>query len=601
MYKKKIINFLLIITFIISSTIVYINMQQYEWLEELKLRDKSVEKSYQLFSELSDMAMSHPDKIIKDLTLRLDKEDNGINAGIYEEIIGRAYVRKYDKENSNKHLNNALKIYENCEQAEKFEFKLNIFLINLYMLEGDYAKSAYHCSKLLDIIDNREAKYISENDIAEAKSLISVMSLKNFLEAKFKEKANIYYEEIEEISTDENIYSKHKDILLYSKYLYEMEVENYSKANSTIEELNDLSNKNEIKSEFICKEAIRLGLIRSKIKMGDKSEVIYELESIMKKFESVSNYYYLGMCYLTYGDYFKILEEYDEAKLNYEKAIKCFEDIEYGRGIIKVCENIIKMHENKNEFTNINEFYTKYFRYSYDSEENDALKLLITDLGSVNKALGRIKTKNLKEEKIYIENKNNEMKKIELSLLIIIISMVFIVYKLHNQVLRRIKKEEQLKKSLNIDYLTQSYTKAHGYEKIEQLIEEKKDFYLAIVDLDNFKRINDTYGHIFGDTVLSNIALNIRRSLDEEDFLVRFGGEEFIIVITNKSFEDVKEKLEEIRSNIETIDWENGLKTTVSIGIAKYKNGDLTSFLDKVDGLLYVAKNTGKNRVEVGL
>lgn len=600
MYKKKTINFLLILTFIIASTIVYINIHKYKSLEKLKLRDEAVEKSQQLLNELVGRTINNPDKVIEELTLKLEKEHNSINAGIYEEVIGRAYVRKYDIDNCNKHLNSALKIYEDSEQGEKLEFNLNTFLIHLYILEDDYVKSVYYCNKLLDIINNRKTKYISDNDIAEAKSLITAMSLESFLEAKFKEKANIYYQEIEEISKEVNIYSKYKDILLYSKYLYEIEVDNYSKANTTIEELNDLANKNEIKSEFISRESIKLGMVRTKINIEDKSKFIDELESITKKFEADRNFYYLGTCYLTYGDYYRMSEKYEEAKLKYEKAIKYFEDIKYGRGVIKSCENIIKMYENKNEFDNINKFYTKYFKYSYDEESNDTLKLLITALGNTNKALGRIKTKNLKEEKIDIENKNSDMNKVALSLLIIIISMFFILYKLYRQVGRRIKKEEQLKKSLNIDYLTQSYTKAHGYEKIEKLMEEQKDFHLAIIDLDNFKGINDTYGHIFGDNVLSNIALNIKRSLDDGDFSVRFGGEEFIIVITNKSSEEVKEKLEKIRSNVEGMNWQRGLKTTVSVGVSRYREGDLITFLDKVDGLLYVAKNTGKNKVEMG-
>lgn len=600
MYKKKVINFLLILAFIIASIIVYINIHKYKCLEKLRLRDETLEKNQRLLNELVAGTMNNPDKAIEEIALKLEKEDNDINVGIYEEAIGRAYVRKYDIENCNEHLNRALKIYEDSKDGKKLEFNLNIFLIQLYMLEGNYVRSVYYCNNILDIVNDRDIKYISDNDIAEAKSLISAMCLESFLEAKFKEKASIYYQEIEEISKDMDIYLKYKDILLYSKYLYETEVESYSKALSTIEELNDLVDKNEIKSEFVSRETIRLGMIRTKIKIGAKEEFIYELESLIKNFESVKNYYYLGMCYLTYGDYYKASEEYEKAKLSYKEAIKSFENISYSRGIIKGCESIIKIHENKKEFHNISEFYTKYFNYSYDEKEDNTLKVLIASLGNVNKELGRINVKNLKKEKIDIQNKNDDMKKLSLSLLIIIISMVFIVYKLYIQVLRRITKEEQLKKSLNIDYLTQSYTKAHGYEKIEKLIEEHKRFHLAIIDLDNFKGINDTYGHIFGDTVLSNIALNIKRNLDDGDFLIRFGGEEFIIVITNKSSEDVKIKLEEIRSSVEVMQWERGLKTTISIGVSKYIKGDLTAFLDKVDGLLYIAKNTGKNKVEMG-
>lgn len=125
---------------------------------------------------------------------------------------------------------------------------------------------------------------------------------------------------------------------------------------------------------------------------------------------------------------------------------------------------------------------------------------------------------------------------------------------------------------------------------------ENQPLTVAIADIDYFKNINDTYGHIFGDTVLKRFSLCLSTTLRPYDFLGRFGGDEFILCFPNTKLEEAFTLLEEIRQNVERMDIyydAKQIEVTASFGAAEYRNeygSDTNTFLDKADDLLYLAK-----------
>jgi len=129
-------------------------------------------------------------------------------------------------------------------------------------------------------------------------------------------------------------------------------------------------------------------------------------------------------------------------------------------------------------------------------------------------------------------------------------------------------------------------------------------FSLAMLDIDDFKKVNDTYGHLVGDYVLRNLAIIIRENLRKSDFIFRYGGEEFLILLPFTDIDSAKYVMEKIRKKIE----ENifkceglKLKITVSIGISQFteKTLSIDTLIDEADKNLYIAKKTGKNKVIV--
>jgi len=163
--------------------------------------------------------------------------------------------------------------------------------------------------------------------------------------------------------------------------------------------------------------------------------------------------------------------------------------------------------------------------------------------------------------------------------------------------------QKELKKQSYIDPLTKTNNRRSYQKKFTKLIalheRYKTPFSVIMYDIDDFKKINDTYGHNVGDKVLIEMSALVQSTLRVNDTLCRIGGEEFIILLPETSQESALRVAEKIRSNVE-----NELHTienksiTISLGVCEVRESDTedTLFI-RVDGLLYESKRNGKNRV----
>ncbi len=126
---------------------------------------------------------------------------------------------------------------------------------------------------------------------------------------------------------------------------------------------------------------------------------------------------------------------------------------------------------------------------------------------------------------------------------------------------------------------------------------------IGIIDVDFFKKINDTYGHLCGDYILQEVAYNIVNNFRQTDFVFRYGGEEFTVILTETSAESAQIPFERLRKTIEeqVFRYDNkDIKVTISAGISSNtKLQDAWDMLDEADKALYKAKNNGRNRVEL--
>lgn len=160
------------------------------------------------------------------------------------------------------------------------------------------------------------------------------------------------------------------------------------------------------------------------------------------------------------------------------------------------------------------------------------------------------------------------------------------------------------------DGVTGLYVQHSLMEKIHEEIDRHRHhgsvFSLVILDLDDFKAINDTYGHLTGDFVLAHVADQIRACVRSVDFPARYGGDEFVLVLPETDTagavclaERLRHRIHESSAGLAFNGVRLGRRLSVSIGAAAYKTdyGDVRGFLDYVDRLMYHAKRTGKNRV----
>jgi two-component system cell cycle response regulator len=118
-------------------------------------------------------------------------------------------------------------------------------------------------------------------------------------------------------------------------------------------------------------------------------------------------------------------------------------------------------------------------------------------------------------------------------------------------------------------------------------------------DIDNFKKINDTYGHPTGDEILREVSLLINRSVREGDTVARFGGEEIVACLLGANEQDAKDKAQSIIKTVERLTFTNDvLKVTISAGVAtNWKDATYSELIERADKALYSAKETGKNKV----
>lgn len=167
--------------------------------------------------------------------------------------------------------------------------------------------------------------------------------------------------------------------------------------------------------------------------------------------------------------------------------------------------------------------------------------------------------------------------------------------------------EEQRQKAL-IDPLTGLPNRAAWSERLEHEIKQWQQhgntLSLAMLDLDHFKRINDNYGHLAGDKVLKIIATVLRKRLRGPDFIARFGGEEFVLLLPATPPAVGAKLLENLRAAIEACPFHfkgERVTITISMGMTTFRSGEHSDLvLKRADQALYRAKNAGRNRVELG-
>lgn len=151
------------------------------------------------------------------------------------------------------------------------------------------------------------------------------------------------------------------------------------------------------------------------------------------------------------------------------------------------------------------------------------------------------------------------------------------------------------------DNLTNLYNRNYIEEILEnsmrRYISEGEIFTVLMFDIDYFKSINDTYGHLQGDYVLSTVSDIIVRSVRETDYVGRYGGEEFIVILINTKQKEASEVAERIRKNISDFSWENGIKVTISGGLYENHTDVKRECIKNADDMLYKAKKNGRNQI----
>lgn len=300
----------------------------------------------------------------------------------------------------------------------------------------------------------------------------------------------------------------------------------------------------------------------------------------------------------------------------------CFID---GRGLIIAHKNREYILSTSDELNKINKHIIKRVL----NNETDFEETYLGEKKHYVSTKVQINKNNLKYEWYLVFSQNNTeifqdtmnlLKLIIIMILIIVIFITVVVYiiidinqkeiyeenlivmnkSLEKKVQERTK---ELQERVIRDSLTKLLNHKASYNYLEKEINDCRKtlnpISIIMLDLDYFKRINDTYGHQAGDEVLVSVSRAITNNITERDIAGRYGGEEFIIILPNRYINQAIVIAERIKTSISQLEFNyEGLKVTASMGVSSWRGENAVEFINKADNLLYRAKLNGRNRIE---
>ncbi len=299
---------------------------------------------------------------------------------------------------------------------------------------------------------------------------------------------------------------------------------------------------------------------------------------------------------------------------SFEQMINSIENTMNEKDLIKLLETLtqkfigkgkwnIKRHSSKDIFVNYSKFNkvpllitnTDDDRRFTETDYKNISSLIVVPIEIENNYWGAIKG--------YCTDKKEAFDDYDLRLLSILASLIGLI--LNNATM--FKKVEALAIT---DGLTGLYTRTYFIERLQEEIERAKNdstpISVAIIDIDYFKKVNDTYGHLAGDTFLKQLSNILRRRFRSVDVLSRYGGEEFAVLMYHTTINESYKILEEVRKMVEEEKFfmpiesyhPIQIKKTISIGIAELKEEQTPDeIIKKADIALYKAKEQGRNRI----
>jgi diguanylate cyclase (GGDEF)-like protein len=336
-------------------------------------------------------------------------------------------------------------------------------------------------------------------------------------------------------------------------------------------------------SEFSVIEGYKI-ILRAVEKIEDESKMEILKEKINFDFIIVVSPY----INLSYKEDKKILKDSSlEYVLSVEKGInihlniknKLYKSLFSGKNHVKIKVKIKSAEDCE---------FTQWLR--------DSLTILVNNKNIIKEIKSLHEKFHLMAQKI-LESKDNFTKVLLLrDLEDASLKLIYLLNKIYTENLSHIAIYDKLTQVYNRALLDSILYKSAKYAKRHKL-----PISIIMLDIDNFKGINDTYGHLEGDRVLKTVASIIKYSIRESDYVFRYGGEEFLTLLPNTDINGAVVVGEKIRRNIENFDFGLDRKVTISCGIKQIENYD-NPYLDieQADKYLYIAKKSGKNRCIYG-
>lgn len=521
----------------------------------------------------------------------LEIKSNPIEKAINASALTLINTIKGEYDNILKYGDIAVENYLQVEGGEYYAIAEYKYIAWSMMRGGRFTDSFKTVNKLIDMLENGGQTLLNIDEVTEIEAIIHSIFVDIYSELKLPEKAKVYYNKLNEIEMTEELEISIGDRILYSKIVYANSIKDYELMKKYAEECYELIERTD-KVKGIDRRVYALtDIAYANIRLGNYNEALEQLKRVEGYINKVEDIDILANMYNSYAIYNNKIENYELSLEYFDKSISLYEEIGDEHKLQFILKDTIELFEENKDY-DLNKYYLLYYNINKKINSTDINRLLIETIQISEKI-----NKSIIEEMDKIR-KGNRNGGVFLFINVIILGVVIInIYIL-------IKEKDKNKKILNEmarrDYLTGTYTRAFGEEYIAQIIRNNKRFSLGILDIDNFKKINDKYGHTFGDKVLVEVTKILKDEFDDNDLVIRFGGEEFIIIFNDKNRERAKVELEEIKLKVNKLNLKEELIITFSAGIYEYNGQSYYEIFKEADKLLYEAKNKGRDKIILG-
>ena len=464
-------------------------------------------------------------------------------------------------------INVAIEIFEsNIDKYEKLNSIQTLRLLkaerNIYLLNDNYAKASEVTIKSIYISSKLNYKYYQIESMLDLSDILKKIKgdkiVTNIIEETFNIKSNNEEKfaklrvrailSLCELYLDEEDYEKAQiylnKIYDYKKYYNEEDFRNIEILfNNMMAQINIHNNNLSKAREYLDTS---LNMQKKEVKeYYSKEEISYKLV--------------LASLYEKEEQYEDAKDIYNEVLLNTHKDYYLYE---------KIIKRLIKIEDDNNLKNEYIDDLVLLIDYEQEKRYGDYTYNILDKMNY------EIKIQQIYKQRLLFY---------KIILLLVVISLIF-----NKKIIKLLKKN-------NYDVLIPIYNRRYFNKVYKVFLRSNKEFFIIMIDIDNFKVINDTYGHRFGDIVLIDVSNLIQSKLNKNYKLFRYGGEELVIICKRTSKDMVIEVAEDIRSSIEKMVWKNDTIVTVSMGIASSR--DIDAPLEEADKKLYISKNTGKNKI----
>lgn len=580
---------------ILLSTVAIISRKNIRRQEEefKNYVDSNYIKYYQILVDYTNRINNYDEEVYDELIKGIHKEDI-LSKATYKNALSYYYIIKGDYEKYDELVKESIMDYKKNKYSAPLQLQTYAYMINNEIANNKYNKALEYSYEAMELLDSEESKYIKKYLKDNFRVIINCNFVNIFVNNNLPNQAKKYCEKISCYKECKGIYKENEKNITFSQLIYNDSIGNYDETIKLAREYYNMVKESGAQNV----EGLRSNIGKALVRDGLHEEALGHILAAKKFYEDNQKMGQAANVYIIYGEYFEAKKEYNSALEYYIKAYEIYEEqnkVEQQKETVIYINRVSKKSESN---VDISKYLEGYIGISLNEDMQTGVTDLFQTIENINKKSYQSSLLEREHEKQRIQNASKDRILFIILLLSSIILLFFILVTLKKEIESEKSYEKELKNTINKDFLTKCYSRSYGIDTIETLADKNKKFSIALIDIDNFKNINDTYGHLVGDEVLKLVGSILNNKCKEVITSSRYGGEEFLVIFEcNK--EDAICILEEIRADIEKSSFVNNLTVTISAGLIEHEESTVEKNIEVVDMLLYDAKTKGKNRISV--